>query len=269
MAAALLGRNTDYAAHWLSFWNDLLRNDYAGTGFIDGGRKQITGWLYEALVSNKPYDQFVRELINPSDASQGFIKGIKWRGQVNASQVQEVQFAQNISQVFLGENMKCASCHDSFINDWKLTDAYGLAAIIAAKPLDMHRCDKPTGEIAKPKFIFPELGDITGSTPQERLKQTAALMTSPENGRLTRTIANRLWQRLLGRGIVEPVDIMANEPWSPDLLDFLASQLSFTGYDLKKLLLLITTSDAYAAASVAPHQGTPEDYASAGRPPNA
>ena len=255
LAVALLARDADYAAHWMTFWNDLLRNDYAATGFIDGGRQQITDWLYAALRTNKPYDGFVRELIDPSAASQGFIKGIKWRGQVNASQVPEVQFAQNISQVFLGENMKCASCHDSFINDWKLADAYGLAAIIASNPLEMHRCDKPTGEIASAKFIFPELGDIAGNTPKERLGQTAALMTSPDNGRLTRTITNRLWQRLM-----EMADIMANRPWSEDLLDHLAVHLSQNGYDLKNLLQLISTSDAYAGTSVAPHLGPPDEY---------
>ena len=110
-----------------------MRNDYAGTGYIDGGRKAITDWLYKSLVNNKPYDQFVRELIDPSPESEGFSKGIKWRGRVNASQVPEIQFAQNISQVFLGLNMKCASCHDSFIDVWKLDDAYGLAAIIAGE----------------------------------------------------------------------------------------------------------------------------------------
>ena len=55
-----------YADHWLTFWNDLLRNDYPGTGYIDGGRKQITAWLYQSLLDNKPYDQFVRELISPT-----------------------------------------------------------------------------------------------------------------------------------------------------------------------------------------------------------
>ena len=59
----LLADRLNYADHWLTFWNDLLRNAYQGTGFIDGGRKQITGWLYESLLINKPYDQFVRELI--------------------------------------------------------------------------------------------------------------------------------------------------------------------------------------------------------------
>ena len=49
LVRTLLADKRNYADHWLTFWNDLLRNDYKGTGFIDGGRKQITGWLYTAL----------------------------------------------------------------------------------------------------------------------------------------------------------------------------------------------------------------------------
>ncbi len=174
----LLDDRRAYADHWLTFWNDLLRNDYAGTGYIDGGRKQITGWLYRSLLDNKPYDQFVRELISPTPESEGFINGIRWRGNVNASQMRELQFAQNVSQVFFGINMKCASCHDSFIDDWKLDDAYGLAAIIADEPLEIHRCDKPTGKIATPRFLFPELGTIDAAQPKaKRLEQPASLLT--------------------------------------------------------------------------------------------
>ena len=62
----LLTDDRAYAEHWLSFWNDLLRNDYKGTGYIDGGRKQITQWLYSALRNNMPFDRFVTALINPN-----------------------------------------------------------------------------------------------------------------------------------------------------------------------------------------------------------
>src|SRR5262249_47458780 len=54
----LLNENRSYADHWLAFWNDLLRNEYKGTGYIDGGRKQITAWLYKSLLENKPFDKF-------------------------------------------------------------------------------------------------------------------------------------------------------------------------------------------------------------------
>jgi cytochrome c553 len=247
----LIHENRAYADHWLAFWNDLLRNEYKGTGYIDGGRKQITAWLYKSLLDNKPYDQFVRELISPTPDSEGFAKGIKWRGEVNASQVVELQFAQNVGQVFFGANLKCASCHDSFIDHWKLDDAYGMAAIIADKPLMTHRCDKPTGKTAGPKFLFPELGTIDPALPKaKRLERLAELTISHDNGRFTRTIANRIWHRLMGRGIVHPVDQMGDKPWSEDLLDYLATYLVDNGYDLKKLMVHIATSEAYRAQAV-------------------
>lgn len=261
LVARILSQDKNYADHWLTFWNDHLRNDYVGTGFIDGGRKQITNWLYQSLLDNKPYDHFAHELISPTAESEGFIRGIKWRGNVNASQIREVQFAQNISQVFLGENLKCASCHDSFINDWKLTDAYGLAAVIAEKPIEMFRCDIPTGKMAKTKFLWPELGSIDPKKSKaERLAQTADLVTKPENGRFTRTIVNRIWKRMIGRGMVEPVDIMGNRPWNEDLLDYLAIHLSDNGYDLKKTMALIANSRIYQAKIISMSTPADEEY---------
>ena len=247
MVRSLLGRDVDYAEHWLTFWNDLLRNDYAGTGFITGGRKQITQWLYEALVSNKPYDEFVEELIAPpTEASSGFSAGIRWRGEVSAGQQVEIQFAQNVGQVFLGINLKCASCHNSFIDRWTLKDAYGLAAIYSEKPMELHRCDKPMGEFAEPAWLFGELGQVDASAPRDaRLAQLAALMTDPENGRFARTIVNRVWHRMMGRGIVHPTDAMQTRPWDEDLLDYLAVYLVDHDYDLKQLLYFIATSEAY------------------------
>jgi hypothetical protein len=261
LVRSLLDNTHDYAIHWLTFWNDALRNDYRGTGYIDGGRLQITDWLAGALADNMPYDQFVRELINPTPASAGFIKGIVWRGVVNASQVPSVQAAQNISQVFLGINLKCASCHDSFINDWKLVDAYGLAGIFADGPLEMHRCDQPIGQFAPMKFLYPELGAIDEKAPNaERLRQLAQVITRPENGRLARTIVNRLWSRLLGRGLVEPVDEMDNPPWSADLLDYLSTDLVDHGYDLKHTIELIATSRAYQLPSTSLPEGKSDDF---------
>jgi hypothetical protein len=243
----LLDRDVDYAEHWLTFWNDLLRNDYTGTGFITGGRKQISKWLYDALVTNKPYDAFARELIAPPSAeSAGFADGIRWRGEVSAGQTVEIQYAQSVGQAFLGINLKCASCHDSFVDRWTLEEAYGLAAIYAQRPLELHRCDKPVGKLAQPAWLFDELGQVDAKAAQpQRLAQLAALMTHRENGRFTRTIVNRLWHRLMGRGIVHPVDAMQSEPWNADLLDYLAEHLAENRYDLKKTLELIATSEAY------------------------
>ena len=246
LVRSLLARNVDYADHWMAFWNDLLRNDYAGTGYIDGGRKQITSWLYVSLLTNKPYDVFARELIAPSSDSEGFAKGIIWRGAVSAAQMPELQYAQSVSQTFLGINMKCASCHDSFVDRWKLRDAYGLAAIYSDHPMELVRCDIPTGRPAVAAWPFPELGQVDAAKPrEERLGQLAALITHPENGRFQRTIVNRLWHRLMGRGVVHPVDAMQTQPWNQDLLDVLANRLVESKYDLKAVLEFIATSQAY------------------------
>ena len=180
LAQRLLGDNTAYAEHWLTFWNDMLRNDYAGTGYIDGGRDADHRLALRRARHNMPYDRFVAQLVNPTPESAGFTKGIVWRGVVNASQTPQMQAAQNISQVFLGVNLKCASCHNSFISTWKLADAYGMAGIYADDgPLEMVRCDKPTGQIAPIKFLYPQLGHDRRRAPRaKRLAQLAAVLTS-------------------------------------------------------------------------------------------
>ena len=247
----LLNRNHDYTQQWLSFWNDALRNDYSGTGYITGGRFGITKWLYSSLLNNKPYDQFVKELINPDKNSDGFIKGIQWRGTINSSQRTEMQAAQNVSQVFLGVNLKCASCHNSFVSDWKLDDAYAFANIFADSSLEINRCDKPTGKMAGRRILFKELGNINPNAPKnERLKQLADSLVQPRNGRMYRTFVNRIWAQLMGRGIVEPLDVMDNVPWSQDLIDWLAYDFVTSGYDTKKLMYNILTSQTYQLPSV-------------------
>lgn len=248
---SLLNRNHDYAQHSLSFWNDLLRNAYTGTGFITGGRKQITDWLYDALENNKPYDQMVSELVSPDESSEGFVRGIQWRGDVNASQTTEMQAAQNLSQSLMGVNLKCASCHNSFVSNLTLEEAYSFAAVFSDTLLAIERCDEPTGNFAEPGFLYSELGEIDKDLPtEERLAQLADILTQEENGRLYRTIANRYWQRLMGKGLVDPVDEMDTKPWNQDLLDWLAADLIDHDYDLKYLLSTILSSQTYQLPSI-------------------
>ncbi len=242
----LLADRRNYSEHWISFWNDLLRND---EGVIyHGGRKPITEWLLQALEDNLPYDRFAAALLNPSKAGDpdGFLMGVNWRGDVSASQTPVMQAAQNSAQVFLGVNLKCNSCHDSFISRWKLKDAYGLASFFSETDLDIYRCDVRTGEKSPPRFLFPELGGVAAQASlAERRAAAARLFTARENTRFARTAVNRIWKRLMGWGLVEPVDEMDNRPWNAELLDWLASDFAAQGYDLKQLLRRILTSRAY------------------------
>lgn len=251
LVRSLLADRRAYAEHWMTFWNDALRNDFQGPGYIDGGRRQITDWLYEALYQNTPYDQFAAQLVNPNDASEGFVYGIVWRGVTAANEQPPIQAARSVAQVFLGVNLKCASCHDSFVDRWTLKEAYGLASVFADGPLELVRCDVPEGEMAKPSFLWPEVGTIDSHRPKAgRRAQLARILTSEENGFFARTIVNRLWDQLMGRGIVEPLETIENEPWHYDLVEWLAQDLVDHGYDLKHTLERIATSDVYQWPSV-------------------
>ncbi|MDW8354191.1 MAG: PSD1 and planctomycete cytochrome C domain-containing protein [Bryobacterales bacterium] len=255
----LLARRRAYAEHWITFWNDLLRND---EGVVyHGDRRSITNWLLAALERNLSYDQMVRTLLDPPEGSgaEGFLIGVTWRGVVSASQSPPMQAAQNAAQVFLGVNLKCAACHDSFVNRWKLRDTYGLAAMFTAEKLELVRCDMPTGEVAEPRFPFPELKVRFGESLASRRRAAAEWFTHPDNGRFARTIVNRYWKQLLGRGLVEPVDDMDAEPWDEDLLDWLAWDFAAHGYDLQHLIRRITTSQAYQMPAVR-EQAPPKTY---------
>ncbi len=257
LVAALLADTTKYAEHWISFWNDLLRNDDGQSYFSDaegGGRQSITPYLLPALTNNAPYDEMLRKLINPTQAGDpaGFIIGVNWRGETSAAVTPWMQASQNTAQAFLGVNFKCNACHDSFVSKWKLKDAYGLAAYFSPEArLQLYRCDIAKDEYTGPSFFFPELARSTPSDSLADRRATAvAIFTDPRNGRMPRTIVNRVWTRLLGHGIVPNSDEMDGQPWSPELLDWLAADLVAHQYDLKHLIGTVVMSRAYQMAAV-------------------
>ncbi len=256
LVTSLLANDEHYAEHWMSFWNDLLRNEDGVTYFSEtAGRKSITDWLFASLKSNLPYDQFVTRLLNPKDAADpdGFLVGVNWRGETSAAVTPWMQASQNTAQIFLGINLKCNACHDSFVSKWKLKDAYSLAAYFAPEPtLQMYRCDVALNRFAEPGFLFPELTRAPASSSlADRRAAAAATFTDRRMGRLPRTLVNRVWTRLLGRGLVANPDEMDGVPWSADVLDWLASDFVDHGYDIKRLIATILTSQAYALPAVA------------------
>jgi uncharacterized protein DUF1549/uncharacterized protein DUF1553/cytochrome c len=261
LAAGLLSDSTKYSEHWISFWNDLLRNDEGVNYYSEtASRKSITSWLLLALTGNVPYDQMVEKLVSPAapDDPDGFVIGVNWRGVVNASQTPAMQAAQNTAQIFEGINLACNACHDSFISKWKLRDAYALASFFSEDGrLRLYRCEIAQDEYATPAFLFPEINRAPASgSLADRRRAAAAIFTDRRNGRLPRTLVNRIWHRLLGRGLVENPDDLDGEPWDPDLLDWLASDFVDHGYDLKHLLATIVSSRAYQIGAV-PRDGQP------------
>lgn len=270
LVTKLLADDRRYAEHWISFWNDLLRNEDGVTYFSENAsRKSITEWLLSALQSNLPYDQIVIKLLNPSEAGDpdGFLVGVNWRGETSAAVMPWMQASQNSSQIFLGINLKCNACHDSFVSKWKLKDAYSLAAYFSPQArLQLFRCDVAQDRYAEPGFLFPEVGHTPASVSlADRRAAVARTFTDPRVGRMPRTLVNRIWQRLLGRGIVGNSDEMDGVPWSPELLDWMASDFVDHHYDLKHLIGTILNSRAYQMPSVTRRrEPSPRAYVFAG-----
>jgi hypothetical protein len=265
LVAKLMADPQKYGENWISFWNDLLRND-EGVNYHSetASRKSISAWLLTAIKNNLPYDQFVYKLLNPQAPTDpdGFLVGVNWRGTVSASQTPAMQAAQNTAQIFLGINLKCNSCHDSFISKWKLKDAYSLAGYFSTEEkLQLYRCDVAQEQFATPAFLYPTLNrtPLSGSV-ADRRSAAAAIFTDPRNGRLSRTLVNRLWQRFYGRGLVENPDEMDGEPWDPELLDWLASDFVENHYDVKRLIATIVSSRTYQMPSIAGQAEAPKQY---------
>lgn len=249
----LLADREAYAEHWMTFWNDLLRNDEQN--FILVTRYPITAWLYRALIENRPYDRFAAELINPPDPeSAGFIKGLDWEFSSSVSDITPMQAAQSTAQVFQGVNLKCASCHDHFSREWKLTDSWGLASFFTNEQLQIHRCDKATGQQAAPKFLFASLGAAKPEgDAKSKLATLARMVTCPSNPRFAKVIVNRMFHKLMGRGLITELDdVDAESPFKSELLDYLAYDFMRHDYDLKYLLRTIVSSETYQLVSNVP-----------------
>ena len=136
-----------------------------------------------------------------------------------------------------------------------------MASIYADKPLELVQCDKPLGKTAAVKFLYSELGSLDASAPKaERVKRLAEVITSREDGRLSRTIVNRLWARFFGRGLVEPVDDMEQPAWNQDVLDWLAADLVDHNYDLKHTIQTILASRTYQMPTVHATESSAKEY---------
>jgi hypothetical protein len=106
-------------------------------------------------------------------------------------------------------------------------------------------------ENAKPKQLV-QASVLWGSAskpvkPENRREVLADWIASADNPRFPLTIANRLWKRALGVGVIEPVDDMMDEtkPSNPELMDFLVSEMKRVQFDLKEFQRIIYFTKTY------------------------
>ncbi len=240
---ALLARDEQYAQNWAPFWEDALCSNGLHQGGV-GTHGNYRRWLLESFKENKPYDLMVQELLDPKEPNHPA------RYVLNSDHARTVQSAADTAQVFLGTAIKCASCHNHFLNDeWPQARAVAFAGYFQQKDMEIVRCERGTGKFVETHFMFdlPKMPTSAPTTQSTRMKEIAQLITDPTNPRFSRTIVNRLWKRYMGLGLFEPADdYRADVPAShPELLDWLANDFVRHGYNLKHTIRLILTSRTY------------------------
>jgi hypothetical protein len=263
------------------YFAERLARAYVGSDsgpFIFYRRRRLVRWLSDQLRDGRPYDALVRELITSSgfatsQPATNFLAYTIDPDQQNFH-VDERKLAARVSRAFLGVRIDCAECHDHPFERWKQSDFEGLAAFFAGtrqrftgigddpgdRPLEVE--DRTSGKLRKVAAQVPFDSDRLPEQGGAR-ERLAAWVTAPHNEHFSRAIANRVWALLFGRGLVEPVDdLRAGQP-VPPALAILADDFAAHGFDLRRLIRLITASEVFrldsrANPAVPGHEITPE-----------
>ena len=257
-----------WADAWMGYWQDLLAENPNILNPTLNNTGPFRWWIHESLLDNKPLDLMITELIR-MEGSKRF-GGPAGFGEASQNDVPLATKGTIVSAALLGVELKCARCHDAPFHSWKQRDLFSLAAMLSRADLEVTKSssvplDKlhaggrqpliavtlaPGTKVAA-QWPFSELvadgvADRLAEDPRDSRDRLAALVTAPENERFAQVIANRLWRRLFGRGLLEPVDDwQRGRTLHPELLRWLGRELVRSGYDLKQLTRIMLNSHAY------------------------
>ena len=253
-------RGPDYADFFAGKWTAVLKNrrDDASDTVSNFA---FHAWVRDGLLANKPYDQFVRELLGATGTVIGN-PPVAWYKRVKEPKDQ----IEDVAQLFLGVRIQCAQCHHHPFERWSQDDYYALAAFFAQvgrKPSGtrdedqiFHKRGVATATNIKTRAALKPaaLGDaVPAIAPDEdpRLK-LADWMKSPKNPFFAKALVNRYWKHFFQRGLIEPEDDIrdSNPPSNPELLAALEKHFVESGFDLKALVRAITRSSAYQLSAI-------------------
>ncbi len=246
--------------------------------------EQWQTYLRESFLQNKSWRQLAQELLSADGADEPTRAAARFLldRELNVDQV-----TRDIGRIFLGRDLECAQCHDHpAIDDYLQRHYYGLAAFIKRSYLvqdpktkkssigekaegDVEFTSVFTSETDKtaprmldaPPIIDPPPGEqlykvkpaknVRSVPIYSRRLQLAKSITDDANRAFRENIANRMWALMMGRGLVDPVDMWhaQNPPSHPELLNLLADSLLEHDYDLRYLLRELALTDTYQRSS--------------------
>jgi hypothetical protein len=265
----------EFADFWALKWADVLRSSRKTIQVK--GSYGFQAWLRGHFQKDTPMDEIVRELITSNGNTYTNPPANYYR---IAKDPQSL--AETTAQLFLGVRMQCAKCHNHPFERWSQDDYYGMAAWFArvktkpepsvgTKPQgapvsaevvfqarDGEVTQPRSGKTMKPRYIG--VGDADVKPGEDRRNALATWLTSPENPFFAKSVANRVWFHLMGKGIVDPVDDFrdSNPSCNDELLDALARDFSKNKFAMKHLVKTIMKSRTYQL-SAQPNDSNKDD----------
>jgi len=247
----------DHARFWSMKWSDLLRSN--SKRITKTGVHKFRRWLFDVVKNDVPLDQFARELLTATGSTQQNAAAAYWKASRD-----EIDATETTAQLFLGIRIQCAKCHNHPFEKWTQDDYYGTAAAFArvgrketGLPDDEMIYVKAGGEVTQPrtgKTMKVRLlleGDVDVPADQDRRVVFASWLTNNSNPFFAKSLANRIWGHVVGKGIVDPVDDFrdSNPPSNPALLSYLADELLKSGFSERHLIRTIMNSRVYQLSS--------------------
>jgi len=263
------------ADNWISYWQDILAENPTLLNQSMGSTGPFRWFLHDSLRDNKAIDRMITELIMMRGSpATGGSAAFALAGESDAPFAAKSHI---VAAAFLGIELQCARCHDSPYHRTTQRDLYALAAMLERKSVKVPSTSRvpdaffqkkgrdslikvtlKPDELVDPTWPFAETTGIHDneqlhpfmSNPGDTRERLATLITAPQNLRFGRVIVNRIWKKLIGTGLVEPVDDWEGRtPSHPELLDWLVQELVAHDYDLRHLMRQIMTSKVYSLAA--------------------
>jgi len=249
--------SSDFVDFWTHQLAGLLKIQTQGQDAT--AARTYHAWLRDRIASDAPLDQLARELLTATGDTH--LTGPASFALATRDARTHAEF---VSELWMGARLRCANCHDHPLDRWTQDDYHGLAAVFAGmrrgRVVTISGGDEiihpRTGEAARPR-----IPGIRFPAPEEDSRTAFAdWLVSPDNPYFARSLVNRVWQAVMGQGLVNPVDDLreTSPPTHPALLDHLATDFHARGCRLRPMIRTLCLTDAFSRDSTA-LPGQPSD----------
>lgn len=287
-----------YARHWANVF-DVMWMERRPDKHVPAPEWQK--YLFDSFVANKPYDVLVREVLTADGVDPATRPAAKFFLDRDA---EPNLLTRDVGRIFFGRDFQCNQCHDHpLIEDYLQPDYYGIFAFLNRletftgadkKTVLMEKADgevsfqsvfDPTAkgitwprvpggkQVEEPKFNPGEeyavapAKDTRHIPKYSRRAQLAQQTTTGTNQPFARNIANRLWAQMMGRGLVEPLDMhsVGNPPTNPQLLELLTAEFAAGKFDIRAFIRELALTQTYQRSIDVPADIVAQVPALAGR----